>query len=147
MEITRKDIVNYHLIAPMIERNKKKLERYRNNEPCVQAGRVYGSSPTFPYEPRGFTVAGTEPEDYHKWKQWDEKCRYLEILIKTDIERMTRLKQEIDELIAGIDNLEDKMIFEYIMEGKSQKWIASKLHMEQSCVSKRIKKYLRESGK
>lgn len=142
MEITRKDIVDYHLIEPMIERNRKKLERYQNQMPCVQAGKVYGSSPVFPYEPRGFTVSGSSPEDYVRWKKWDEKCRYMEVLIKTDIEKMLRLKQAIDELIAGIENLEDKMIFEYVVEGKSQKWIAGKLHMEQSCVSKRIKKYL-----
>lgn len=143
MEITRKDIVNYHLIAPMIERNKKKLERYRNNEPCTQVGKVYGSSPTFPYEPRGFTVGGSEPGDFQKWKQWDEKCRYLEILIKTDIERMEKLKQAIDELIAGIDNLEDKMIFEYVMEGKSQEWISKRIGLDQSVISRRIKKYLK----
>lgn len=143
MEITRKDIVNYHLIEPMIERNKKKLERYKNNEPCAQVGKVYGSSPTFPYEPRGFTVGGSEPGDFQKWKQWDEKCRYLEILIKTDIERMEKLKQAIDELIAGIDNLEDKMIFEYVMEGKSQEWISKRIGLDQSVISRRIKKYLK----
>ena len=94
MEITRKDILNYHLIEPLIERNRRKLERYKNNEPGVQVGKVYGSSSVFPYEPRGFTVDGSGPEDYQKWKQWDAKCRYLEILIKTDIERMTSLKQK-----------------------------------------------------
>lgn len=143
MEITRKDIVNYHLITPMIERNKRKLERYKNNEPCVQVGKVYGSSPTFPYEPRGFTVGGSEPGDFQKWKQWDERCRYLEILIKTDIERMEKLKQAIDELIAGIDNLEDKTIFEYVMEGKSQEWISKRIGLDQSVISRRIKKYLK----
>ncbi len=141
MEITRKDIVNYHLLEPLIEKNKKKLERYRNNEPAVQIGKVYGSSPVFPFEPRGFTVSGSEPEDLKKWKEWDTKCRYLEIKIKSDIERMTELKMAIDELIASIEDPYDKAIFEYTMEGRTQEWIARKLHMEQPCVSKRIKKY------
>lgn len=142
MEITRKDIMNYHLLEPLIKRNKKKLEKYKANEPCVSVGKVYGSSPVFPFEQRGFTVGGSEPSDYQKWKEWDTKCRYLEIKIESDIERMTNLKHAIDELIAGIENLEDKMMFEYTMEGKSQEWIAKELHMEQPCVSKRIKKYL-----
>ncbi len=143
MEITRKDILNYHLIEPLIERNRRKLERYKNNEPGVQVGKVYGSSSVFPYEPRGFTVDGSGPEDYQKWKQWDAKCRYLEILIKTDIERMTSLKQAIDEMIAKIENVEDKMIFEYVIEGKSQEWISKKVGLDQSVVSRRIKKYLK----
>lgn len=142
MEITRKDIADYHLLQPLIERNKAKLEKYKNNEPCAAVGKVYGSSPTFPYEARGFTVGGIEPNDIQKWKEWNQKCRYLEIAIKTDIERMYSLKTAIDELIAGITDAEDKLIFEYVLEGKSQRWIAKKLHMEQSCVSKRIKKYL-----
>lgn len=144
MEITRKDIMDYHLLEPLIEKNQRKLERYKKNQPCVEAGKVYGSSSVFPFERRGFTVSGSDPEDYRKWKEWDQKCRYLEISIKTDVERMIHLKAEIDALIAGMENIEDKMIFEYIMEGKSQQWIAMKIGLDQSAVSRRIKKYLKK---
>lgn len=143
MKITRKDITNYHLLGPMIEKNKKKLERYKNNQPAVPVGKVYGSSPVFPYEKRGFTVGGSDPADYKKWKEWDQKCRYLEIKIKEDITRMTDLKIAIDELIAGIEDVEDKVIFECLVSGKSQEWIARKVGMDQSVVSRRIKKHLK----
>lgn len=142
MKITRKDVTNYHLIEPIIEKNKKKLERYRNNEPAVAAGKVFGSEQQFPYVARGFTVSGVSPEEYKLWQEWDTKCRYLEITIKQDTDRLIQLKAEIDELIAGIEDVQDKMIFEYIVEGKSQLWISQKLHMDQSTVSLRLKKHL-----
>ena len=56
---------------------------------------------------------------------------------------MQELKLAIDELISGITDIEDKMIFEYTVEGKSQQWIANKIGMDQSNVSLRIKKYLK----
>lgn len=143
MVITRKDLVNYHLLESMIGKNEKKLEMYRNNEPCVSVGKVYGSSEGFPFIQCGFTVGGADQEEYRKWKEWDAKCRYLEIKIKQDLQRMIDLKLAIDELITGIVDIEDKMILEYTMNGKSQQWIANKLNMGQSCVSKRIEKYLK----
>lgn len=144
MEITRKDLVNYHLLEPLIERNKKKLERYRNNEPRVSIGKVYGSSKNFPFVQCSFTVGGSDESEFKRWKDWDAKCRYLELSIKSDTQRMIDLKIAIDELIASMDDVSDKAIFEYTLEGKSQNWIAKKLNMEQSCVSKRIKKYLKK---
>lgn len=143
MIITRKDVINYHLLEPAIEKNKKKLERYKDREPGVTVGKVKGSSRGFPYVQCNFTVCGAESEEYKRWEEWDVKCRYLEISIKQDIERMQELKLAIDELISGITDIEDKMIFEYTVEGKSQQWIANKIGMDQSNVSLRIKKYLK----
>lgn len=143
MIITRKDVMNYHLLKPAIEKNKKKLEQYKNREPSVSVGKVKGSSQGFPYIQCSFTVGGAESDEYKRWQEWDVKCRYLEISIKQDIERMLELKLAIDELISGITDIEDKMIFEYTVEGKSQQWIANKIGMDQSNVSLRIKKYLK----
>lgn len=143
MEITRKDLINYHLIEQMIEKNKKKLERYKRNEPCVSIGKVYGSSKNFPYTQCSFTVGGSDQGEFQRWKEWDKKCRYLELSIDVDTRKMIDLKLAIDELICGIDDVSDKAIFEYTVEGKSQNWIADKLHMDQSNVSLRIKKYLK----
>lgn len=141
--ITRKDIMNYHLLETAIEKNKKKLEWYKDREPDVSVGKVKGSSRGFPYVQCNFTVSGAVSEEYKRWEEWDVKCRYLEISIKHDIERMQEIKLAIDELIAGITDIEDKMIFEFTMEGKSQQWIANKIGMDQSNVSLRIKKYLK----
>jgi hypothetical protein len=143
MELTRKDIMNYHLLEDLIERNAKKLDRYMKNEPCAVVGKVYGSNPVFPYEQRGFTVSGSDPSDQQRWKEWNEKCRYLEISIKADTDRLIELKLAVDELIAGIDDVEDKMILEYTLDGKSQQWIADKVRLDQSVVSRRLRKYLK----
>lgn len=140
--VTRKDIMNYHLLGLAIEKSSKKLERYKKNEPCVSVGKVKGSYPVFPFIECGFTVGGAIQEEYVRWKEWDEKCRYLEIQIKQDIARMTELKSAIDVLIAGITDIQDKMIFEYTMDGKSQQWIAAKVGLDQSVVSRRIQKYV-----
>lgn len=142
MIITRKDLINYHLLEPLIEKNKKKLEKYRNNEPCVSVGKVYGSSKAFPFTQCGFTVGGADSEEYKKWKEWDTKCRYLEIHINQDIKYMTDLKIAIDELIFSVDDICDKAILEYTLEGKSQQWIADKVNLDQSVISRRIQKYV-----
>lgn len=142
MGITRKDLMNYHLLEPLIEKNEKKLEKYRNNEPYVSAGKVYGSSNGFPYIQCGFNVSGADAEEYRKWKEWDEKCRYLEIKLRQDTQRMVELKFAIDELISGIQDISDKAILEYTMEGKSQQWIAGKVNLDQSVVSRRLQKYV-----
>lgn len=48
MIITRKDVINYHLLEPAIEKNKKKLERYKDREPGVTVGKVKGFFPGIP---------------------------------------------------------------------------------------------------
>ena len=58
MKITRKDIANYKLLKVLLEKDQKKLERYVANQPSAYSGKVYGSNPGFPYQPRGFTVTG-----------------------------------------------------------------------------------------
>lgn len=143
MDITRKDLINYHLLEPMIQRNQKKLDRYKRNEPCVSIGKVYGSSKEFPYTQCGFTVGGSDQSEFQRWKEWDQKCRYLELTIVADTRKMIDVKLAIDELICSMDNVLDKAVFEYTLEGKSQGWIAKKLHMDQSNVSRIITKYLK----
>ena len=58
MEITRRDIANYKLLGILLEKDKKKLERYIEKRPSYYSGKVYGSNPQFPYETRGFTITG-----------------------------------------------------------------------------------------
>lgn len=142
MIITRKDLINYNLLMPMIERNEKKLEKYKKNEPPVSVGKVYGSSVNFPFIPCSYTVGIASSEENRKWKEWKNKCRYLELLIKQDTDKMKNLKANIDEIIAGMSDVQDKLIFEYTIDGKTQEWIARKLSLDQSVISKRIKKYL-----
>lgn len=58
MKITRKDIANYKLLGVLLEKDRQKLTDYIEKRPSCYAGKVYGSNPQFPYEPRGFSVSG-----------------------------------------------------------------------------------------
>lgn len=77
-------------------------------------------------------------------KEWEQKCREMEVKVQEDIERLKNLTIGIDRLIADCTDLEDKMILEYVKDGKSQQQIAMEIGLDQSVVSRRIKKYVPE---
>lgn len=142
MKITRRDIANYKLLGILLEKDKKKLERYIEKRPSCYSGKVYGSNQQFPYEPRGFTIDGCSEHEQVKMKEWEENCRIMEEQIKSDIEYLSQLEMEIDKVIADCKDVEDKAILEYTKEGLSQFEIADILCMERSNVSKRLSKYV-----
>ena len=74
---------------------------------------------------------------------WDLECERMEKVISEDIDRMNRIKFAIDELIAGVSDIQDKAILQYTKERKSQQWIADKVGLDQSVVSRRLKKYIK----
>lgn len=142
MKITRKDLTNYKLLKVLLEKDQKKLERYIEKRPSTYSGKVYGSNPQFPYEARGFTVSGCTDAEMRKMKEWDATCREMEIKVQEDINRLNELEVTIDTVIADCDDIEDKAILEYTKDGLSQQEIAFKLKIDQSLVSKRLKKYV-----
>lgn len=142
MKLTRKDIANYKLLKALLERDQRKLDRYIAKQPSTYSGKVYGSNPNFPYEPRGFTVGGCTDTEIHQRKEWDLKCREMEVKIQDDIRRLNELEMAIDTVIANANDVEDKMILEYTKDGMSQQQIAMKVGLDRSVVSKRIKKYV-----
>ena len=75
-------------------------------------------------------------------KEWEENCRIMEERIKTDMEYLHKLEMEIDKVIADCEDIEDKAILEFTKDGMSQQEIALKLRIDQSLVSRRIKKYV-----
>ena len=75
-------------------------------------------------------------------KEWEENCRIMEEQIKTDMEYLHKLEMEIDKVIANCKDIEDKAILEFTKDGMSQQEIALKLRIDQSLVSRRIKKYV-----
>ena len=77
-------------------------------------------------------------------KEWEQKCREMEIKVQEDIDRLKDLAIGIDRLIADCTDLEDKMFLEYVKDGKSQQQIAMEIGLDQSVVSRRIKKYVSE---
>ena len=42
MKVTRKDIANYRLLGILLEKDKRKLERYIEKRPSCYSGKVYG---------------------------------------------------------------------------------------------------------
>ena len=144
MKLTRKDIANYKLLKVLLERDQRKLDRYIAKQPSTYSGKVYGSNPNFPYEPRGFTVGGCTDAEIRQRNEWDQKCREMEVKIQDDIRRLNQLEMAIDTVITNAKDIEDKMILEYTKDGMSQQQIAFKLGMERSTITKRIKKYVLE---
>ena len=144
MKITRKDIANYKLLGVLLEKDRQKLADYIEKRPSCYAGKVYGSNPQFPYEPRGFSVSGCNEYEIAQMKEWEQKCREMEVKVQEDIDRLKNLTIGIDRLIADCTDLEDKMILEYVKDGKSQQQIAMEIGLDQSIVSRRIKKYVSE---
>ena len=110
MKITRKDIANYKLLGVLLEKDKQKLADYIEKRPSCYAGKVYGSNSQFPYEPRGFSVSGYNEYEIAQMKEWEQKCREMEIKVQEDIDRLKNLTIGIDRLIADCADLEDKMI-------------------------------------
>lgn len=142
MKITRKDIANYKLLKVLLERDQKKLDRYIAKQPSTYSGKVYGSNPNFPYEPRGFTVGGCTDAEIRQRNEWDQKCHEMEVKIQDDIRRLNELEVAIDTVIANAKDIEDKMILEYTKDGLSQQEISKIIGLEQSVVSRRLKKYV-----
>lgn len=142
MKLTRKDIANYKLLKVLLERDQKKLDRYIAKQPSTYSGKVYGSNPNFPYEPRGFSVGGCTDAEIRQRKEWDQKCREMEAKIQDDIRRLNELEMSIDRVIADAKDIEDKMILEYTKDGMSQQEISKIVGLEQSVVSRRLKKYV-----
>lgn len=142
MKITRKDIANYKLLKVLLERDRRKLDRYIAKQPSTYSGKVYGSNPQFPYEARGFTVGGCNDNEIRKRQEWDLKCRELETLVQEDIRQLNELEMSIDKIIIECNDIEDKLILEYTKDGMSQQQIADKLNLDQSRVSRRLKKYV-----
>lgn len=142
MKITRKDIANYKLLKVLLEKDRRKLDRYIAKQPSTYSGKVYGSNPQFPYEARGFTVGGCTDSEIRQREEWDLKCREMEIKIQEDIHRINELEIAIDTVITDCEDIRDKAILEYTKDGLSQQEIALKLRIDQTLVSKRIKKYI-----
>ena len=142
MKITRRDIANYKLLRVLLEKDKRKLDRYIEKRPSGFSGKVYGSNQSFPYQARGFTVGGCTDSEMRQVKEWEARCREMEVKVQEDIQKLNELELAIDTLIVNCKDIQDKAMLEYTRDGLSQQEIALKLRIDQSLVSKRIKKYV-----
>lgn len=138
--ITREYLANYPYLRELIAKDEKKLQKYIDNPPVAEFGKVYGSNTNFPYEARGFTVSGPNIADD---KAWRKRISDLKMKLSCEKDRYNELMVEIDELILRIENPRDKLVFEYLYhDGMTQQQVADLLYIDRSYVSKIVDKYL-----
>lgn len=126
--------------------NKARLKRIdeRIEELCDRdvgevMGKVVGSSKDFPYTEVRTSVRMYDPYETERInKQIREK--------EAERLRVMAELQEVEEFIAGIEDVEIKEIFELsFVEGKKQIEVAKELHIDRSYVSKKINGHLKLS--
>lgn len=125
---------------PKIKSDITKLERRLAEVPIV-AGKVEKSSDEFPYIQGHVTVEMAEPKLATEIKN---QIRLKEMRL----DKTERDKTAIEQFIAGIDDSTDRMIFEllYLSEKRmSQTKVGDMVGYDQSSVSLKIKKYLKDS--
>lgn len=140
MQITKKNLLDYHLIPQIIEKDQEKLKHYKENPPVAIHGKVTGSNSVFPYQLRSFTVSGPDFQEQQNWKM---KIRYLEVKLQSEIKFYNNLKLELDTAIASLDDMRMKLVIEYTLLGKTQEWIANKVFLERSSVSREIDRFIK----
>lgn len=140
--ITKKDLEEYRLLQKSIDATKKKIDYYKKKYPRVLHGKVRGSSSEFPYIEQNFTISGCEVRGMSQEKI-DQRIKELVFKLQSDLKKYESKKIEIEEFLAGIEDLTVKLLFNYIyVEGMSQEEAGELIGLEQSGVSKKINKYL-----
>jgi hypothetical protein len=127
------DVKNYRFLDRAIRVARRRCDDLRDMP--VMSDKVYGSNPEFPYESKGFNVSGSDMSyaEIHK-------AQYEAAL--EELQRLQELKHEIEDVAMSLVDVQDKAIFEGIMNGQSQTQIAITLCIDQSYVSKKFRKIL-----
>lgn len=134
--MTEKQLKTYTNICKRISYFTNKILYEDEKELDVVATKVKGSSKNFPYLSEGMNVQISDPrqveESERKKRKW-----------KKEIERLEKIKSEIEEYVEEIEDDFTRRIFEarYI-EGKKQREVANIFDVDQSTVSRKIKKQL-----
>ena len=127
--VSYKDLKDYRFIDAAISMAKKRLDDV-SQKPML-SDKVSGSNPEYPYEQRGFRVTGINEDGLYAYQR-----RYDQA--KREYDRLVRIKSEIEYMLSEIKNVKDRMIIQYIIDGRSQEYVARQMRMSQSRVSERI---------
>lgn len=125
---------------PKIKSDICKLEKRLEEVPTV-SGKVMKSGDEFPYIQGHVTVEMEEPKQATEIKN---QIRLKELRL----DKAERDKTAIEEFIAGIEESTDRMIFEllYLSDKRvSQSKVGEMVGYDQSSISLKIKKYLKDS--
>ena len=142
MEMTKERLKRYPFLKRELIRIDKKLDNLdrRRTEIPVVIGKVTGSMQEFPYTEQRFSVLMDEPVAS------DELARRMKEL-RNRRETVQRQIEEIEAFVAGIPDDTDREIFEMLfLEGKSQRMVADMIGYNQSSVSRRTQKYLKDAS-
>ena len=119
------------LLGESIEKCRKRLD-----DLPVFRGKVQASEKDFPYIRITASVPMSDPEE----------TEHLEKLIRKKrkrIEEARRLRIEIEDFIAGIEDSIDRQIFEMVfVGGKTYREAGEALHMDFTTIAKRISRQL-----
>lgn len=132
--MTRNELNSYKNIVKKIEYLKNKIHDEKNKKKDIIALKVYGSDSEFPYLSRGYITEAESPEESQKSneriKKWTKEIKDLQ-----------EKREKIEDYIDSIDDYEVRTIFKLkYMECKTQKDIAYELELDQSTISRKIKK-------
>ena len=125
---------------PKLKKDISKLEERLLDVPTV-AGKVMKSSDDFPYIIGHVKVEMEEPVLATELRK---QIRYKKLRLNT----AERQKTQIEEFIAGIEDSTDRQIFEMMYLGEkrvSQRKVGNMLGYDQSSISLKINKYLKDS--
>ena len=139
MVITKKNLLEYPLIPKIVEEDRKKLKKLKENPPTAIHGKVVGSSADFPFQLRHFTVSGPDFADNRDWKN---NVRYLEIKLPSEINFYNDLKLKLDIAIADLKDIRLKLIVEYTLRGYTQEKIAKEVFLDRSVISRELDKFI-----
>ncbi|WP_310604883.1 hypothetical protein [Anaerosporobacter sp.] len=132
----------YRSTVKLIEKDKKRLEKWESYRPDAVFGKTKGSGSQFPYTERSFPVNGAY--EFHGNKDYTKKIQDLKCKIQSSINKSFENKIEVEDFIESIENKSHKLVFiGLFLEGKTQEVVAKEVgYADRSNVSKIVGKYL-----
>ena len=135
--MSEKDLKEYKTLCKEIESLEKRIQKAKEKDIEVVAGKVKASMSEFPYTEIRVGVQMNSPE------QVDVQKRIIR-LYQERLEKAEQKKLEIEQFIDDIEDPQLRLIFQYrYIDGMKQREIARKLHIDQSRVSRKILEYLK----
>lgn len=142
-KLTKKDFEDYKKIGLRISALQDRIEKLKEMEVQYEHGAVKGSNPNFPYQPMSFHVSGYNIRDDDKRRN---KIYNLRIQLAEEIKKEESKRLAVEEFINSIEDRTDSLIFTYYyLDKMSQEEIAKQLCIDQSGVSRRMTKYLKNA--
>lgn len=141
--MTREKLNSYRSTVRLIEKDRRRLRNLENNKPSAVFGKAKGSSKSFPFTERSFSVCGAYEQQGMSEKSYYEKLQNLRCSIENSIRDSELEKIEVEEFIQAIDNKLHKEIFIGLyIDGLKQEELAKEINMERSNIPKIVSKYV-----